>query len=365
MFDRRLVTNFDWGLLAITLTIVGIGLMQLYSAVHSGGTSHIVYYKQMIWISAGFFIMLLVFLFNYKRLDKWALFIYIGCILMLVAVHLVGKHVGGSTRWLVVGPLTVQPSEPVKLGMIIMLAKYFAGSVKPGGLGFRDLTNPILITAIPFFLIVTQPDLGTAGTLVLIAASMAFFAKIKKTTLISLLLIVVVILPMGWNMLEPYQQERILTLIFPNNDPLGAGYHIRQSKIAVGSGMLMGKGYLNGTQKMLSFLPEQHTDFIFSVLAEEWGFLGTSGVLLLFLVLIGFGLNIAYGCRDRFGIFLAVGITAMFFWQIFINIGMVLGIMPVVGMPLPLMSYGGSSLGTALVGIGLLMNISMRRFIKD
>ena len=369
MFDRRLVTYFDWGLLAITLMIVSVGLLQLYSAVHADGILHLLYYKQMIWLAGGFLLMLLVFLFNYKQLDKWALPIYFICILSLVAVQIAGKHVGGSTRWLAFGPLTIQPSEPVKLGMIVVLAKYFAGRVKPSGLNLRDLTSPTLLIALPFALIAIQPDLGTAGTLALIAGSMALFAKIEKKTLMGIILVCAVILPIflpvGWGLLEPYQQERILTLVFPDNDPLGAGYHIRQSKIAVGSGMLMGKGYLNGTQKMLAFLPEQHTDFIFSVLAEEWGFLGSFGVLFLFLLLIGFGLNIAYTCRDKFGTLLAVGVTAMFFWQIFINIGMVIGIMPVVGMPLPLMSYGGSSIVTALLGIGLLMNISMRRFMKD
>lgn len=369
MFDRRLVTYFDWGLLAITVMIVSVGLLQLYSAVHADGIRHLLYYKQMIWFAGGFLLMLLVFLFNYRQLEKWALPIYLICILSLVAVQIAGKHVGGSTRWLVFGPLTIQPSEPIKLGMIIVLAKYFANRVKPMGLNLRDLAVPALLTALPFGLIAIQPDLGTAGTLALIAASMAFFAKIEKKTLMGIILVCAIILPIllpaGWGMLEPYQQERILTLIFPDKDPLGAGYHIRQSKIAVGSGMLMGKGYLNGTQKMLAFLPEQHTDFIFSVLAEEWGFLGSFGVLFLFSLLIGFGLNIAYACRDKFGTLLAVGITAMFFWQIFINIGMVIGIMPVVGMPLPLMSYGGSSVVTALLGIGLLMNVSMRRFMKD
>ena len=309
--------------------------------------------------------MILSFLFNYKHLDNWSPIIYIVFILLLVCVHVFGKHVGGSTRWLSIGPFTLQPSEPVKLGVIIILAKYFAGAVKPSGLDLRDLVAPMVLTGIPFLLVATQPDLGTAGTLALIAATMALFAKIEKKTLFFFILLLLVIIPVGWNLLEPYQQERILTLFFPNRDPLGAGYHIRQSKIAVGSGMLLGKGYLHGTQKMLSFLPEQHTDFIFSVLAEEWGFLGSFGVLFLYFFLIVFGLNVAYACRDKFGTILAIGIIAMFFWQIFINIGMVIGIMPVVGMPLPLMSYGGSSILTSLIGLGLLMNISMRRFMKD
>lgn len=365
MFDRRLVQYFDWGLLVVTLMIAGLGLILLYSAVNIGGVRNMLYYKQMIWLSAGFFFMILSFVFNYKHLDRWSPFIYIGLILLLVCVLVFGKHVGGSSRWLSVGPFTLQPSEPVKLGLIIILSKCFAGTVKPSGLDLKDLTAPMVLTGIPFLLIATQPDLGTAGTIALIATTMALFAKIEKKTLLFFILLFLIILPVSWNLLAPYQQERILTLILPDQDPLGTGYHIRQSKIAVGSGMLLGKGYLNGTQKMLSFLPEQHTDFIFSVLAEEWGFLGSFGVLFLYLFLIVFGLNVAYACRDKFGTMLAVGITTMFFWQVFINIGMVIGIMPVVGMPLPLISYGGSSILTSLIGVGLLMNISMRRFMTN
>jgi len=365
MFDRRLIQYFDWGLLVITLMIAGIGLMMLNSAVQTSGLLSILYYKQMIWLSVGFLVMVASFLFNYKHLDQWSLIIYFGCVALLLLVLVFGKDAGGSTRWLAIGPFTLQPSEPVKLGVIIILAKYLSNAVKPKGLDLKDMIPPMILTGIPFLLVATQPDLGTAGTIGLIAATMAIFAKIERKTLLFFILVLAVILPIGWNLLEPYQQERLLTLIFPNRDPLGAGYHIRQSKIAVGSGMLFGKGYLNGTQKMLSFLPEQHTDFIFSVLAEEWGVAGSFAVLFLYLFLIVFGLNVAYGCRDKFGAILAVGITAMFFWQIFINIGMVIGIMPVVGMPLPLMSYGGSSILTSLIGLGLLMNISMRRFMKD
>ncbi len=365
MFDRRLVTNFDWALAGVVLVLAGIGLLQLYSAVHAGGIQGIFYYKQMIWFAGGLLFMCLAFVFNFKHLDKWAFYIYAACILMLIGVLFFGKHAGGSTRWLSVGPFTLQPSEFVKLGIIIALARYFTYNAKPSGLDIEGLLVPMALTALPFLLIAAQPDLGTAGLIVLVAATMALFAKIEKKTLICILLVVCICIPMGWDLLEPYQKERILTLLFPDRDPLGAGYHIKQSKIAVGSGMLFGKGFLGGTQKTLSFLPEQHTDFIFSVLAEEWGFAGSIAVLFFYLLLTVFGLNIAYSCRDKFGAILAVGITAMFFWQVFINIGMVVGVMPVVGMPLPFMSYGGSSVLTAMLGIGLLMNVSMRRFMKD
>jgi rod shape determining protein RodA len=210
-----------------------------------------------------------------------------------------------------------------------------------------------------------QPDLGTAGLLVLIAGSVTVFVKIERRSFACLIASGAVLVPLIWFFLKEYQKRRILVFLNPDRDPLGAGYHIIQSKIAIGSGMLSGKGYLKGTQNALSFLPEEHTDFIFSVLAEEWGFLGSITLILLFLILIIWGLNVAYGCREPFGTILAVGVTAMIFWQAFINIGMSMGLLPVVGVPLPFVSYGGSSVLTTAIGIGLLLNVSMRRFMLN
>lgn len=366
MFDRRLLQNFDWGLLGITLILCATGLLILYSAVSIDDPRNMIsiFYKQMAWHGIGLFFMMLMFIFSYKSLDKWASMIYFFTVFLLVCVLLFGRQAGGSTRWLVFGPFTFQPSELVKIAVIIILTRYFAKSVKQDGIGFRDLLMPMGLTAVPFFLVLIQPDLGTAGTIVLIAASMTLFVKVDRRTLICFILIAIVAIPVGWRLLHPYQRERVLTMLSPEKDPLGAGYHIRQSKIAVGSGLILGKGYLQGTQKKLSFLPEQHTDFIFSVLSEEWGFAGSMFLIFLFVVLMAFGLNIAHACRDSFGAILCVGVTAMIFWQVFINMGMVTGILPVVGMPLPLISYGGSSVITLLIGIGLLMNVSMRRFLN-
>ena len=367
MFDRRLFSNFDWGLFAVTLLLSFCGIGILYSAAYGNNSSPLIllFYKQIVWIFAGYIFMLLIIMFHYKHIDKWAPIIFFICILLLVAVHFLGKHVGGSTRWISIGPFTLQPSEPAKLAVVIILARYYSKNIKATGLTLRYLAFPIFLTSIPFFLVASQPDLGTAGTIILIAASMTLFAKIERKTFISFMILIILVLPVSWQFLKPYQMERIKTLLTPERDPLGAGYHLRQSKIAIGSGLMFGKGYLKGTQKMLSFLPEQHTDFIFSVLAEEWGFTGAILLLFLFLLLISFGLNISHGCRDSFGTILSIGITSMIFWQVFINIGMIMGLMPVVGMPLPLVSYGGSSVITILCGIGILMNISMRRFMKD
>ena len=244
--------------------------------------------------------MILIILFHYKYIDKWAPVIYVLNIVLLFSVHLFGKHIAGSTRWLAIGPFTLQPSEFAKLAVIFILSKLFAKNVSTTGLTPRRLLAPMILTAIPFFLVATQPDLGTAGTIILIATSMTFFTKIERKTLICLLVTVILVLPIGWHFLQPYQIERIMTLLSPDRDPLGAGYHLRQSKIAIGSGLMFGKGYMQGTQKMLSFLPEQHTDFIFSVIAEEWGFAGSMLMLFLFLLLISFGLNIAHGCKGLF-----------------------------------------------------------------
>ncbi len=368
MFDRRLVEYFDWGLLGLVLLIGGLGLVMLYSAEAAGAQvmKSVLFKKQMIWFCIGTTAMVMAFIFNYKALDRWGVLFYIVSIALLVCVLFFGKYVGGSKRWLVVGPITIQPSELVKIGIIIALSQYYSKRVKIKGFTLRELFVPMIITLIPFVLIVKQPDLGTALLVALIAASMTIFVKIERRSLIFIIsTCVVTILPVWMFLLKGYQKQRILTFLDPDRDPLGTGYHIIQSKIAIGSGMILGKGFLKGTQNALSFLPEQHTDFIVSVLAEEWGFVGTGLTLVIYMLLIVWGLNIAHGCRDTFGTILSFGVTAMIFWQVFINVGMVMGLMPVVGVPLPLISYGGSSVVTTLMGIGILMNVSMRRFIIE
>lgn len=368
MFDRRYLTYFDWGLLALTLLLGTFGLVTLYSAVMAGVPTpqKTLFTRQLIWYGIGFTAMGVGFLFNYKWLERWGVLIYVACILMLLWVMFFGKYVAGSRRWLVLGPVSLQPSELAKLAVIIILARYFAKYVSTQGFDLRRLLVPAVLTAIPFAIIVRQPDLGTAGLLVLIAASMTLFVKIQRRSLLFIMGSgILMLVPVWLFLLKEYQKQRILTLFNPDRDPLGTGYHIIQSKIAIGSGQLVGKGFLQGTQNALSFLPEQHTDFIFSVLAEEWGFLGTAALIITFLLFIFWALNIAYGCREPFGTILAVGITAMLAWQVCINIGMVMGLMPVVGVPLPFISYGGSSLLTTLIGVGILMNISMRRFMFE
>ncbi|PID39398.1 MAG: rod shape-determining protein RodA [Proteobacteria bacterium] len=364
MFDRRLVQCFDWGLLALTAAIGTAGLVALYSAVSAGSTEPdlLLFKKQIVWYGAGLVAMVFCFLFDYKQIERFANVIYLLSVGSLVTVLFFGKFVGGSRRWLPLGPFSLQPSEMAKVAVIIVLARYFAKLINTDGMTLRDLMVPAFLTALPFALIVRQPDLGTAMVIALIAGVMTLFAKIERRTLSWLMATFTMIVPIVWFFLRGYQKQRILTFLNPDRDPLGAGYHIIQSKIAIGSGMMTGKGFLKGTQNALSFLPEQHTDFIFSVLAEEWGTVGAMTVIILFLIIIAWGLSIAGRCRDPFGILLSVGVTTMIAWQVMINIAMVMGLMPVVGVTLPFISYGGSSIITMLVGIGLLMNVSMRRF---
>ncbi len=367
LFDRRLVQYFDWGLLGLALVIGCVGLITLYSAVtaETPAPQKVLFFKQLLWFSVGLIAMVTAFLFNYKILDRWAQPIYFACIALLVLVLFFGKYVGGSRRWLIIGPVSLQPSELVKIAVIIALARYYSKDAKTRGFTLRELIRPLMIILLPVLLIGMQPDLGTAGLVVLIAGAITVFVKIERRSFVYLMGSGAVTVPLIWFFLKGYQKKRILTFLDPDRDPLGAGYHIIQSKIAIGSGMLSGKGFLKGTQNALSFLPEEHTDFIFSVLAEEWGFLGSMTLVFLFLILILWGLNVAHACREPFGTILAIGVSAMIFWQAFINIGMSMGLLPVVGVPLPFVSYGGSSVLTTAVSIGLLLNVSMRRFMID
>lgn len=365
MIDRRLITNFDWMLLGLVLLICAVGVVNIYSASSSYVLSGTPYYlKQMSWILVGLTIMLLVCSIDYHLLEDVAYWFYGILFLLLLVVLAFGKTSMGATRWLHLGFISVQPSEPMKIIGIITMARILANIPVSGGLGLRELAFPALMIGAPAILIMKQPDLGTAILVILIAGSMLAFVGIRLSALAAVCIATVPAVWLGWHYyLRDYQKNRVLNFLDPERDPLGTGYHIIQSKIAVGSGGLFGKGFLQGTQSQLRFLPEQHTDFAFSVFAEEWGFVGSLVVLLLYAVLILWGLQIARRCNDRFGSLVAVGVTAMLFWHIIINIGMVIGLFPVVGVPLPLFSYGGTSMITSMTGIGILLNISMRRFM--
>ncbi len=364
-FDRRLLQNIDWVMLAAVLVVAILGLVNLYSASYltkSVGTS--VFIKQIYYYLMGFGIIFCIILVDYKTLIAWNYPIYAAMIILLLAALILGAEVAGTQRWLNLGFFRLQPSEPAKLMLVITLASYYFRKDTGKGFTLKELAVPITLTAVPFLLILKQPDLGTALLLAFIFVSITLFVKLKWSTLAVLAGTGLAAIPLAWHFfLKPYQRQRVLTFLDPEKDPLGASYHITQSKIAVGSGLKFGKGYLHGTQAQLDFLPERHTDFAFSVWAEEWGFVGSLVLLACYFFIILWGLNIALAARDKFGMLLAFGIVSLIFWQAFINLAMVLGLLPVVGMPLPMFSYGGSSLITTLAGIGLLINIRMRRFM--
>ena len=363
MFDRRLVTHFDWVLLGLIAAVAGLGILNLTSVTADWSGATPVYLKQLTWFGLGLGIAFTLCLFDYRHLEYSAFVGYGITLFLLLAVMLVGKTTMGATRWLSFGPMNLQPSEIAKLVIIITLARYFALHGRLGGLGLQELLIPLAFVVVPVAFIIKQPDLGTAMMLLFIGATMVLFAGVKLRTFATLTAAAVATAWIGWSFLHDYQRQRIFTFLNPEADPRGTGYHIIQSKIAIGSGSLTGKGFMKGTQSQLAFLPERHTDFAFSVFAEEWGFAGTAVLITLYLLITIWGIYIARRASDRFGMYLAVGITAMLFWHIIVNLGMVTGLLPVVGVPLPLFSYGGTSMVTSMIGVGLLLNISMRRFM--
>ena len=362
-FDRRLITHFEWVLPLLALAVSGIGVMTVYSATHVPGMHGLspLALRQLLWLVGGCVALLAALAFDYRRLERSAFIVYVLVLLAVLAVPVLGRIGGGSRRWIPLGPVSIQPSEFMKLGLVLVLARHFARTFERG-LGLGAAVVPMLLTAVPAAAILAQPDLGTVAILGIVSLTMLMLGGIRLRWFVLLGVVVAVAAPLAWPHLKGYQQKRILTFVHPEMDPRGAGYHVLQSKIAVGSGMTWGKGFLRGTQNQLNFLPEQHTDFIFSVFSEEWGFVGALVLLALYLALVLRGIVIASRARDRFGVLLVLGLTAIVFWQAVINVGMTTGLLPVVGIPLPFFSYGGSSLLCLLIGIGLTMNVSMRRY---
>jgi rod shape determining protein RodA len=365
MFDRRLIQNFDWTLFLLLLLLAGMSVLNLYSATYpirgAGGSQ--IFMKQIYWFVIGFVVLLVMTTFDYHHLERLAYPLYLFTLLLLVVVFFLGDVRSGSQRWIGFGGISFQPSELMKICMVIALAKFFNDHAQLSEFRLRDLWVPFLLMAVAALLVLKQPDLGTALLLLIVSFSIILFARMRLRSLLILVFCTATSVPFLWMSLKAYQQRRILTFLNPGLDPLGAGYHINQSKIAIGSGLLWGKGFLQGTQTRLHFLPERHTDFAFSVLAEEWGFVGALILLLLYLAVILWGINIARSSKDRFGAMIAVGVVAVVFWQTVINVSMTTGLLPVVGIPLVMISYGGSSIITTMIGMGLLMNISMRRFM--
>ncbi|MBI4430487.1 MAG: rod shape-determining protein RodA [Candidatus Omnitrophica bacterium] len=337
-----------------------VGVLNIYSAdAHAGGQFAL---KQLVWLSVAVGVMFVVYAIGYRPFLNAAFLLYLLAIALLGIVLVIGVIRGGAQRWIRFGPVGIQPSEFAKLVMILTLSS-FLGSRKDLAKGKSGLVAAFLLTVIPLIMIVKQPDLGTALIFLPVLFCMLFVWGAKLRYLIGTVMLGGFFAPIFWFSLKEYQKRRLLVFINPDIDPLGAGYTAVQSKIAVGSGGLVGKGFLGGTQHLLAFLPEDHTDFIFGVLAEEWGFLGSILLLLLYVMIIWQMFSILEHTTDIKARLLATGIIAMFVFHIFINVGMTVGIMPITGLPLPMVSYGGSSLVTFFVAIGLVLSIYKERSV--
>lgn len=362
MQARRYLGSFDWILFAAILAVAGVGLLVIYSSTVGTPVAG-AFRRQLIWLAVGLVLMLLTLLIDYHTIAAFAPVFYGLSLVMLLLTLFVGRTVNASKSWLGVGGIQFQPSEIAKVATVILLAAYL-GRDRVRGLGAYNFMALSGIVGLPVLLIMKQPDLGTAVTFGPLLAGTTFVAGIRVRTLIILGLIVVLTLPLVWSHLKPYQKDRVRTFLDPTSDPKGAGYQLIQSLIAVGSGGIAGKGFLSGTQGQLQFLPEQHTDFIFAVLAEERGFLGSFLLLGLYFVILYRCLATARGARDRLGAFLALGVVCLLGGQAILNIGVVVGLLPTTGVPLPLMSYGGSSLVSTLLGLGLVLNVWTRRLVN-
>ena len=357
-FWRGLTEKIDGPLMLITLIIMGLGLATIYSATHDASDRASAQFINML---IGVAVMWSVAQVPPQKLMRFAVPLYMLGVILLVLVFVFGVKVNGARRWLPLGFTRIQPSEILKIAMPLMLAWYF--HKHEAAMKLRHFAVAGLLLLVPFGLIAKQPDLGTA---ILVGAAgfyVIFFAGLPWKIIIGILLAAGGAAPIVWNMLHDYQKKRILTLIDPTTDPLGAGYHIIQSTIAIGSGGSFGKGWLEGTQTHLEFIPERHTDFIFAVFSEERGLLGNSILVTLYLLLIIRGLIISANASTLFGRVLGGSITLSFFTYAFVNMGMVSGILPVVGVPLPFMSYGGTALVTLFLGLGILMSINAHRML--
>jgi rod shape determining protein RodA len=352
----RLAEGIDQPLLMLMLTLSMVGLAALYSAAYENPARIL---NQLLNLGVALVAMWVAAQIPPQTLMRLAVPAYLVGLAFLVAVALFGDVVNGARRWLHVGVTRFQPSEMMKLALPLMLAWYFHKN--ESALRLRDFVIAALLLAVPVGLIARQPDLGTAALVAAAGFYVIFFAGISWRILIGLAVLFAVSLFPLWNFLHDYQKRRVLTLLDPTTDPLGAGYHIIQSTIAVGSGGISGKGWLNGTQSHLEFIPERHTDFIFAVYSEEFGLIGNAVLLLLYALLIGRGLVIASGAATIFARLMAGAIALMFFTYAFVNMGMVSGILPVVGVPLPFVSYGGTALLTLFIGAGILMSVQRHR----
>lgn len=358
--------HMNWPLIVAIIALTIIGCVNLYSALNvwgEGGNIKLIW-MQLIWVMTGMAFLLFFAFSDYRIFERLSYPLYFISIALVASTLFTGHTVAGHKSWLGFGGFGIQPSEFAKITTIIVLARYFSNNPQPDGFDFVELIKPFLVTLVPTALVLLQKDFGTALFFILIFATFAWFGKIKRHVIFVVFALGIATSVFGYYyMLSDYQKARITTFANPDYDVKGSGYHMAQSRIAVGSGRIFGKGYMKGNINKLKYLPEKHTDFIFPVLAEEWGFAGSLVTVIFYYLLLSQIVEISKHARDRFGIFLAIGIGAYIFWQVFINLGGVLGLMPLTGVTLPFLSYGGSSTITLFSALGLLFSISSKRFV--
>jgi rod shape determining protein RodA len=358
----RRVARVRWGLLMAALLLAGAGLVTVHSASSELAVDYLP--RQAVWVGLGLAVFTLALSVDYQLLAKVALPVYLLSLAALAAVLVVGERAGGARSWFAAGGFQLQPAEFAKLATALMLARYLGG-VNRSVLAVSETLVACGITLAPMALVVAERDLGGAAMFVPLLAGSLLVAGVRPRLVLGAFLIVVVVAAVGWNFfLLDYQRERVLTFLDPEREPLGAGYQLRQSKIAVGSGQITGRGYLQGTQSQLRFLPARHTDFVFAVLAEEWGFLGVAGVLALYSLYVWNGAVIAARARDRTGILLVAGLLSAFAFHVLYNSAMVIGLVPITGIPLPFLSYGGSFTLAMFLATGLVLNVDLRRHVN-
>jgi len=356
-FDIKKYKGFDWMLVAASVGIFIFGLLFLFSATYPHNVEYV--WRQIVWFLIGALMFFIIINVNYRKIVGFGSIFYFLTVFLLVLVLIFGTRRFGAQRWLVIAGFNLQPSELAKLFITLSLVQYFANNKVYKT--WKNILIPFCMVAVPFVLILREPDLGTAVMFVPILLILLYVWGVPLKNLFFTVACGVLCSPLGWFLLKDYQKERLLVFMDPSIDPLGAGYTIIQSRIAIGSGGVFGKGWLSGTQNQLNFLAERHTDFIFSVAGEEWGFLGGLVLLGFYYILIKRALNIAEKTPDPCGRLLAVGLTVMLGIQIVVNVSMTMGFMPVVGLPLPLVSYGGSSLLVTIMALGLLESIAIHR----
>jgi rod shape determining protein RodA len=363
LLRRRLLDRIDLPTIAAALSLATVGMMAIASATAEQPGRSGLWETQLLWLGVAVAAAVVVIAVDYHIWAEFSLSLHGAGIALLVAVLLFGKEVGGNRSWLDLGPIAFQPSEFVKWTTCLATASFLAKRVQ-NRIRFVQTIQLVAIVGVPTLLIARQPDMGTALTFVPIFLAALLLGGLRWRWVVGVVVVVALLTPVGWNHLKPYQRERILTVVNPDRDPSGVGYQVRQSKIAVGSGRLTGKGLFKGTQNRLNFLPAQHTDFVLAVIAEELGFIGAAGVFALLYYLLYRGILAARSSQDRLGTYLSLLVVCWFTGQSAINIGMVVGLMPTIGVPLPFVSYGGTALIAVMCGVGLIANVRGHRFVN-